>query len=95
MPMTVKMSDLFFMPDLSHVTARDWAIMAFGWAFIVGSLALLAYWSEKRSGHNHHHDDNKNNKIIRDGSVEVAETIEKRQALEVNGESEKRSSRRA
>jgi hypothetical protein len=38
---------LYFMPDLSHVTAGDWAIMAFGWAFIVGSLALLAYFFER------------------------------------------------
>jgi hypothetical protein len=45
------MSELHFMPELAHVKAIDWAIMAFGWAFIVGSLALLAYWSEKRSGH--------------------------------------------
>jgi hypothetical protein len=37
----------FFMPDLSHVKAIDWAIMAFGWAFFVGNFALLAYWSEK------------------------------------------------
>jgi hypothetical protein len=35
------------MPDFSHVTACDWVIMVFGWAFIVGGLALLAYWSER------------------------------------------------
>jgi hypothetical protein len=43
------MSELHFTPNLSHVTALDWGIMAFGWAFIVGSLALLAYWLEKHS----------------------------------------------